>query len=104
MTCVTCAAEAIGNCLVHSNHGVMICAESRWLAFDLLYYLERVCQVLVKARSMNMPLKGLPDEVCRSLAYNLCLRKNLQELLQVLLKLTRIFAKHQNVIQVDSYA
>ena len=29
--------------LLHQNHGVIICAESVAVCFDMLYYLERVC-------------------------------------------------------------
>ena len=29
--------------LLHQNHGVIICAESVAICFDMLYYLEKVC-------------------------------------------------------------
>ncbi|KAK9819460.1 hypothetical protein WJX74_008270 [Apatococcus lobatus] len=51
--------------LLHSNHGVIICAETMYQAFDYLYYLERAAEVVVKARSTGMPLRVLADEVAR---------------------------------------
>ena len=34
-------------------------------AFDDLYYLERACMTQVLAQSTGLPLKRLPDHVCR---------------------------------------
>ncbi len=68
-----CSADVLGEkrTLLHSNHGVIICAETMWQAFDYLYYLERAAEVVVKARSTGMPLRVLSDEVnCLSSDHN----------------------------------
>ena len=44
-------------------HGVMVGAPSIALAFDELYYLERVCRQQVLAMHTGAPLRRLPDAV-----------------------------------------
>ena len=34
-------------------------------AFDDMYYFERAAEVVVKTRSMNLPVKYIPEETCR---------------------------------------
>ena len=63
--------------LLHSNHGVIICAETMYLAFDYLYYLERAAEVTVKARSTGMPLRQLSDEVHLAFLKQICFLKQI---------------------------
>lgn len=48
-----------------ANHGVVVTAENVALAFDDLYYLERVCMIQVLAESRGKPLKIIPDDLCQ---------------------------------------
>ena len=47
-------------------HGVIITAQDVALAFDDLYYLERACMHQVLAQSTGLPLKTIPEHVCRA--------------------------------------
>lgn len=51
--------------VMHSNHGVIIAGRSVASAFDDLYYLERACEVQVKALSMNKPVKMIDDKTAK---------------------------------------
>lgn len=48
-----------------ANHGVVTLGRSIATAFDDLYYLERACEVQILAKSTQLPLKIVPDEVAR---------------------------------------
>ena len=48
-----------------ANHGVIVIGPDVATAFDDLYYLERACMVQVLAHSTGLPLKRIPDQVCR---------------------------------------
>jgi ribulose-5-phosphate 4-epimerase/fuculose-1-phosphate aldolase len=45
------------------NHGVIVTAPSIAQAWDDLYYLERACEVQLKAMSTGRPLKGIDREI-----------------------------------------
>lgn len=49
--------------LFMANHGVLATGESVAEAYDLLYYLERACQVQLYAMWTGQRLKHLPEEV-----------------------------------------
>jgi len=49
--------------LFMANHGVLVCGTSVAEAYDMLYYLERACQVQLYAMWTGRPLKVLPDNV-----------------------------------------
>jgi len=49
--------------LFMANHGVLACGESVAEAYDLLYYLERACQVQLYAMWTGRPLKQVPAEI-----------------------------------------
>ena len=49
--------------LFMGNHGVLVCGESVAEAYDLLYYLERACQVQLYAMWTGRPLKEVPQHV-----------------------------------------
>jgi ribulose-5-phosphate 4-epimerase/fuculose-1-phosphate aldolase len=51
------------NVLFMANHGVITVADTVAEAYDLLYYLERACQVQLYAMWSGKPLKHLPAEV-----------------------------------------
>ena len=51
--------------LLHANHGVIVCTETIAEAFDYLYYLEKACEITVKAMSTGRPLKLIPESVCK---------------------------------------
>lgn len=61
-------ASLIGNSdiLFLANHGVVVTAPDIALAFDDLYYLERVCMNQVLAESTGHPLRIIPEEVCQA--------------------------------------
>lgn len=46
-----------------SNHGVVVCGERLAYAYDDLYYLERACQAELLARSMNLPLNPVSEDL-----------------------------------------
>ncbi len=46
-----------------ANHGVTVVAESIGRAFDDVYYLERACELQVKAMQTGRPLKLVSDNV-----------------------------------------
>ncbi len=48
-----------------ANHGVIVVGPDVATAFDDLYYLERACMLQVLAHSTGLPLKRIPDQVCR---------------------------------------
>jgi ribulose-5-phosphate 4-epimerase/fuculose-1-phosphate aldolase len=48
-----------------ANHGVIVAGRPVAEAFDLLYYLERVCRLQVLARSTGGRLKPIRSEVVR---------------------------------------
>lgn len=50
------------------NHGVMVLAETIAQAFDDLYYLERACEVQLKAEQSGRKLKLVSPEVARKTA------------------------------------
>ena len=56
---------ADGKVLFLANHGVIVAGPDVATAFDDLYYLERACMVQVLAHSTGLPLKRIPDQVCR---------------------------------------
>ena len=56
---------AQGKVLFLANHGVIVTGPDVATAFDDLYYLERACMVQVLAHSTGLPLKRIPDPVCR---------------------------------------
>lgn len=60
--------QALGDAdiLFLANHGVIVTADDVALAFDDLYYLERVCMHQVLAQSTGLPLKIIPEAICRS--------------------------------------
>lgn len=45
------------------NHGVMVIGSTVAEAFDLLYYLEKACELQVLALSTGRPLSIVPDDV-----------------------------------------
>ena len=49
--------------LFMANHGILACGETVAEAYDLLYYLERACQVQLYAMWTGRPLKRVPSEV-----------------------------------------
>ena len=51
--------------LFMANHGVVVTGESVADAFDRLYYLERACEVQVKAMSTGQPLSEIGDNLAR---------------------------------------
>ena len=51
--------------LLHANHGVIVCTETIAEAFDYLYYLEKACEITVKAMSTGRPLKLIAEPVCK---------------------------------------
>ena len=54
-----------GKVVFLANHGVIVIGPDVATAFDNLYYLERACMVQVLAHSTGLPLKRIPDQVCR---------------------------------------
>lgn len=48
-----------------ANHGVVVGGASVALAFDDLYYLERVCRQQLFAMQTGLPLKQLPEDVVK---------------------------------------
>ncbi|KAK9814245.1 hypothetical protein WJX72_002827 [[Myrmecia] bisecta] len=52
--------------LLHSNHGVIVAAESIARAFDYIYYLERAANLAVTAMSTGKKLKLIRDTVAAS--------------------------------------
>ncbi len=61
-------ARALGDksVLMLGNHGVLVVAEALDVAFERLYFLERVAQLQVLAMSTGRPLKLIPDAIVRS--------------------------------------
>ncbi len=51
--------------LFMANHGVVVTGASVAEAFDRLYYLERACEVQVKALSTGLPLQDIGDNLAR---------------------------------------
>lgn len=60
-----CQKLANNDILFLANHGVIVTGPDVATAFDDLYYLERSCMTQVLAQSTGLPLKTLPEEVCR---------------------------------------
>lgn len=58
-------AEAMGDAdiLFMANHGVLVSGPTVAQALDDLYYLERACELQVKAMSTGLPLNVLPADV-----------------------------------------
>jgi ribulose-5-phosphate 4-epimerase/fuculose-1-phosphate aldolase len=50
------------------NHGFMTVAESPALAFDLAYYYERACRTYLTAKSTDLELSVLSDEIAEKTA------------------------------------
>ncbi|MEM6999919.1 MAG: class II aldolase/adducin family protein [Pseudomonadota bacterium] len=48
-----------------ANHGVIVTGASVAEAFDRMYYLERACEVQVKAMSTGQPLNEISDNIAR---------------------------------------
>ena len=62
--------------MILRNHGLLTCGESIPEAFDLMYYLERACQIQISALAGGSKLRNPPAEVAsktagqfRALAY-----------------------------------
>ncbi|MFV0678157.1 aldolase [Variovorax sp. tm] len=61
--------ERIANAMVGAdiaflgNHGIVVCGERLDHAFDDLYFLERACQAEVLARSTNLPLHSVSNDL-----------------------------------------
>lgn len=53
------------NVLFMANHGVLVAGETVAEAYDLLYYLERACQVQLHAMWTGQKLKHLSDAVVK---------------------------------------
>jgi ribulose-5-phosphate 4-epimerase/fuculose-1-phosphate aldolase len=51
-----------------ANHGVIVCADRIDYAFDDLYYLERACELEVRARSTGLELTSVSDELASHVA------------------------------------
>ena len=49
--------------LFMANHGVLVVGETVAEAYDLLYYLERACQVQLYAMWTGRPLKRVPSAI-----------------------------------------
>jgi ribulose-5-phosphate 4-epimerase/fuculose-1-phosphate aldolase len=53
--------------MILRNHGLLTCGESVAETFDLMYYLERACQVQISALSggakLRMPPADVPEKV-----------------------------------------
>ena len=58
-----CMGEA--RVLFMANHGVVVTGATVAEAFDRLYYLERACEVQVKAMSTGAPLNEIGDNLAR---------------------------------------
>ena len=58
-------ARALGekSVLMLGNHGVLVVGETLDLAFERLYFLERVARLQVLALSTGRPLKQIPQEI-----------------------------------------
>ncbi len=56
---------ATSKVLFLANHGVIVTGPDVASAFDDLYYLERACMIQVLAQSTGVPLKRIPEHVCR---------------------------------------
>ena len=52
--------------LFHANHGVVIVGDSVARAFDDLYFLERACEVQIRAQSTGESLRGISDEIAEA--------------------------------------
>jgi len=52
--------------LFMANHGVTVVGASVAEAFDRLYYLERACEVQIKAMSTGLPLREVTSEIARA--------------------------------------
>lgn len=63
-----CAALGNRAILVMGNHGVTVLGRTVAEAFDQLYYLERACEIQVRAMSTGLPLRPMTDEVARKTA------------------------------------
>ncbi len=67
----------IGNVIVESlkskdvlmcaNHGVIICRPDLWDAFDDLYFLDRACEVQIKAMTTGRELRIIPEDTALAL-------------------------------------
>ncbi|MBV8890011.1 MAG: class II aldolase/adducin family protein [Alphaproteobacteria bacterium] len=49
--------------LFMTNHGVLVCGKTVAEAYDLLYYVERACQVQLYAMWTGRPRKPVPPEI-----------------------------------------
>ena len=65
-------ARMVGGCdiLFMANHGVTVLGPNMAWAFDDLYYLERACmhQTLATQAAGGLPLRIVPEAVCRMTA------------------------------------
>ena len=65
-------ARSVGGCdiLFMANHGVTVLGSNMAWAFDDLYYLERACmhQTLATQAAGGLPLRTVPEAVCRMTA------------------------------------
>jgi ribulose-5-phosphate 4-epimerase/fuculose-1-phosphate aldolase len=61
-------AQALGQCRVMflANHGQIIVGRSVAEAYQYTYALERNCMYMALARMHGMPLRRVPDDVCRA--------------------------------------
>jgi|ERR1712130_87685 len=60
------AAMAGKRLFFHRNHGVILGVENVARAVDDLYYLERACEVVVKAKSMGEELNVITDQAAQA--------------------------------------
>lgn len=60
------AAMGSAHVLLMAHHGVVVVGASVAEAFDRLYYLERACEVQVKAMSTGAPLRDIEPDVARA--------------------------------------
>lgn len=63
-------ARVLGNrsVLLMGNHGVTIAAASVAVAFNQLYFFERMCMYQVLAMSTGRPVRRIPEEIVRRFA------------------------------------
>jgi ribulose-5-phosphate 4-epimerase/fuculose-1-phosphate aldolase len=54
--------------MILRNHGLLTCGESIAEAFDLMYYLERACQIQIDALAGGSKLRNAPAEVASKTA------------------------------------
>jgi ribulose-5-phosphate 4-epimerase/fuculose-1-phosphate aldolase len=64
-------ARLMGNrsVLVMGNHGVTVAARTIAIAFNQLYFFERLCMYQVLAMSTGRPVRRIPEEIVRRFAH-----------------------------------